>query len=218
MAVAARRAERLTDLVSTIRGQGGHSIAIPGDVSVETEAQEAVGKTIRELGQLDILVNCAGIIQAGNVEHAKLEEWRRVMEVNFFAALYTCNAVVGHMRELGRGDIINVSSISGRRSAVRYGAYAPSKHALNAMSEGLRQEVAPLGIRVCVIEPGATATEVAEAISDPAHRQIMRTHVHTQGTVQPQDVAGAIVFVASLPARANISELLIRPTTDIAPM
>lgn len=218
VAISARRAERLDDLAERIVAQGGHALVLPGDVTEEAVAVRAVDETAARLGRLDILVNSAGIIQAGGVENADTAEWRRVMDVNFFGTVYCCKAAIPHMRAQGGGDIINISSTSGRRSAALFGAYAPSKHALNAMSEGLRQEVGGEGVRVCVIEPGATATEVAEGMSDPNWREMMRAHVSKQGAVMPSDVADAIVFVASLPARANISELLIRPTIDVAPM
>jgi NADP-dependent 3-hydroxy acid dehydrogenase YdfG len=218
VAVCARRADRLAALAARVEAQGRRALVLPGDVTDEAVAERAVAETLSVLGQVDILVNSAGIIQAGGVENADTAEWRRVMDVNFFASLYCCKAAVPHMRARGSGDIINVSSISGRRSAALFAAYAPSKHALNAMSEGLRQEVGGSGVRVCVIEPGATATEVAEPMSDPKFREMMRAHVGKQGAVMPADVADAIVFVASLPPRANISELLIRPTIDVAPM
>lgn len=218
VAVSARRGDRLANLAGKIEAQGGRTLALPGDVTDEAVAERAVAETVSRLGRLDILVNSAGIIQAGGVENADSAEWRRVMDVNFFGTFYCCKAAVPHMRAQGGGDIINISSTSGRRSAALFGAYAPSKHALNAMSEGLRQEVGGHNIRVCVIEPGATATEVAEPMSDPKWRDMMRAHVSKQGAVMPSDVADAIVFVASLPPRANVSELLIRPTIDVAPM
>jgi NADP-dependent 3-hydroxy acid dehydrogenase YdfG len=218
VALSARRADRLADIAGRIEAHGGRAIVIPGDVTEEAVAEQAIAETVGRFGRLDILVNSAGIIQAGGVENANTPEWRRVMDVNFFGTLHCCKAAVPHMRAQGGGDIINISSTSGRRSAALFGAYAPSKHALNAMSEGLRQEVGGHGIRVCVIEPGATATEVAEAMSDPKFREAMRAHVHKDGAVMPADIAEAIVFVASLPPRANVSELLIRPTIDVAPL
>ena len=86
------------------------------------------------------------------------------------------------------------------------------------MTEGLRQEVGGVGIRVCIIEPGATTTEVAGGISDSTMRAAMEQHVGKEGALAPADVADAIIFVVSLPPRANISQLLIRPTIDTAPM
>jgi NADP-dependent 3-hydroxy acid dehydrogenase YdfG len=219
VAVSARRAERLQELVGRIEAAGGRSLALPGDVTDEAEAQKSVSATVQTLGRLDILVNSAGIIQAGQIENANTAEWRRVMDVNFFGTLYPCKAAIPHMRAAGGGDIINISSTSGRRSSAKsFGAYAPSKHALNSMSEALRQEVGVYGIRVCVIEPGATATEVAEGMSNPNSRDAMRAHVHKEWAVRPAQIANAIVFVVSQPPEANISEMLIRPTRDVLPL
>jgi NADP-dependent 3-hydroxy acid dehydrogenase YdfG len=218
VAVAARRADRLEDLVQRIQSAGGKAFALPGDVVDEAVAKGIVEQTVKRFGRLDILVNSAGIIQAGGVENAKLDEWRRVLEVNLLATLYTCTAAIGPMREQGGGDIINISSTAGRRAAAPFGPYSTSKFGLTGMTEGLRQEVGKYGIRVCIIEPGATTTEVADSITDPNYRKAMQAHVAKDGAMKPEDVADAIVFVASLPRRANVSQLLIRPTIDVAPM
>jgi NADP-dependent 3-hydroxy acid dehydrogenase YdfG len=217
--VLARRADRLQELVRRIESAGGRAIALSGDVTDEAEVGKSVSTVVQVLGRLDILVNSAGIIQAGQIENASTEEWRRVMDVNFFGTLYACKAAIPHMRAQGGGDIINISSTSGRRASAKgFGAYAPSKHALNSMSEALRQEVGLYGIRVCVIEPGATATEVADGVSDPVSRDAMRAHVQKEWAVRPAQIADAIVFVVSQPPEANVSEMLIRPTRDVLPL
>jgi NADP-dependent 3-hydroxy acid dehydrogenase YdfG len=216
VAMVARRADRLEALVSQIKDAGGNALALPGDVTDEKVAQGVVTETIRRLGRLDILVNSAGIIDAGGVENAVTEQYRRVMDVNLMASLYTSRAAIGPMRAQGGGDIINISSIAGRRAAALFNAYSASKFALTAMTEALRQEVARHGIRVCIIEPGATTTEVSAGVSDPTSRKFIAAHVSKEGAMKPEDVAAAIVFVAALPPRANVSELLIRPTSDAA--
>jgi NADP-dependent 3-hydroxy acid dehydrogenase YdfG len=118
----------------------------------------------------------------------------------------------------GNGDIINISSTAGRRSTGAFAPYATSKFGLNGFTEALRQQVGDQGVRVCVIEPGATSTEVAESVANPDIRARLQDHVNKDGAMKPEDVAAAIVFVASLPARANVSEILIRPTIDTAPL
>lgn len=218
VAVAARRADRLESLVKRIQSAGGKALPLPGDVVDESVAKGMVEQTVTCFGRLDILVNSAGIIQAGGVENARLDEWRRVLEVNLLATLYTCTAAISPMREQGGGDIINISSTAGRRAAAPFGPYSTSKFGLTGMTEGLRQEVGKYGIRVCIIEPGATTTEVADSISDESYRKAMQAHVSKEGAMKPEDVADAIVFVASLPRRANVSQLLIRLTIDVAPM
>ena len=204
--------------MNQIEATGGRAIALPGDVTEEVVATDVVAQTVKRFGRLDILVNSAGIIQAGRVENADTGQWRRVIDVNLLATLYTCKAAIGPMRARAGGDIVNISSTAGRRAVSHFGPYATSKWALTAMTEGMRQELGGYGIRVCIIEPGATTTEVAESITDPTYRNLMREHVSKEGAMKPEDVAAAIVFVVSLPPRVNVSELLIRPTIDTAAM
>jgi NADP-dependent 3-hydroxy acid dehydrogenase YdfG len=219
VAISARRVERLAEVAGRIEAAGAAALVLPGDVVEEAVAEHAVAATVERFGRIDILVNSAGVIQAGQIEDSRAEDWRRVMDVNFFGTLHPCRFALPQMRRQGFGDIVNVSSISGRRmSAAKFAAYAPSKHALNSMSEALRQEAGAHGVRVCIIEPGATATEVAEGILDPGSQEAMRRHVGRASAVLPQEVANAIVFVVSQPARVNISELLIRPTDDVLPL
>jgi NADP-dependent 3-hydroxy acid dehydrogenase YdfG len=207
----------LASLVRQIEESGGKALALPGDVADEQVAQRAVTETLQRLGRIDILVNSAGIIDSGGVENADTARWRRVLEVNLMASLYTSRAVIGPMRAQGSGDIINISSTAGRRAAVLFNAYSASKFGLTAMTEAMRQEVGRYGIRVCIIEPGATTTEVHEGITDPTFRKSIREHVNKEGAMMPEDVAAAILLVVSLPPRANVSQLLIRPTIDTAP-
>lgn len=212
--VSARRADRLDDLVRRIEAGGGSALAVPGDVADEAVATAAVTRTVAHFGTIDILVNSAGITQAGGVENGNIDEYRRVIDVNLLAALYTCKAAIAPMKAQGRGDIINISSLAARKSVSAMSAYSTSKHALNAMTDGLRQEVGAHGIRVCILMPGSTSTEVAENISDPASRAAIKAHVNREGAMAPGDVADAIMFVLALPRRTNVSELAIRPTID----
>lgn len=214
--VAARRAERLKETIDTIEAAGGRADAVVGDVSQEGVATEAVAEAVTRFGRLDILVNSAGIMQAANVEHADTAQWRRMIEVNLLATLYTCHAALGPMRAQGSGNIINIGSLACRTTSPAYNSYSTSKFGLNAMTDGLRQEVGPHGIRVCMIAPGPTRTEVAEGITDPAHREAIRAYTHQEGALEPQDVAATVVFITSLPPRVNISEVWIRATTDVA--
>jgi NADP-dependent 3-hydroxy acid dehydrogenase YdfG len=154
----------------------------------------------------------------GGVENADAALWRRVMEVNFLASLHFCQAAVRPMRAQGGGDIINISSTSGRRVVGLFGIYSTSKFALNAMSESLRQEVGGHGIRVCVIEPGATGTELWGGVADPELRKAVQQRAQREGAMKPEDIADAIAFVVTAPPRVNVSEMLIRPTSDVAPL
>jgi NADP-dependent 3-hydroxy acid dehydrogenase YdfG len=219
VAVCARRADRLAALKNGIEAAGSKALVIAGDVTDENVATGAVTETLKHFGRLDILVNSAGILQAGGVENADTAQWRKVIDVNLMATLYTCKAAIAIMRAQGEGDIVNISSTAGRRSANgKFGPYTTSKHGLTALTEGMRQEVGGYGIRVCIIEPGATTTEVAEGVTDPAYREAMRKHVSKDGAMKPEDIAAAILLVVSLPRRANVAEILIMPTIDTTPM
>jgi NADP-dependent 3-hydroxy acid dehydrogenase YdfG len=215
VALVARRADRLADLAAEIEAAGGKALARPADVTDEQEAAQAVDDAVAHFGGLDILVNAAGMTQTGKVENGDLADWRYVMELNFWAAFHTSRAAIPPLKAGGGGDIVNISSTAGRRAVgATFGPYAASKFALTAFNESLRAEVTLAGIRVCIIEPGATATEVHEHIKDEKVREFTRQHVEKDGAMQPEDVAAAIVFAVSLPPRVNISQLVIRPSVD----
>lgn len=218
VAVSGRRKDRLDALVRRMEMSGAKGLALPGDVSLEADATQAVKDTVARLGRLDILINSAGVNEAGGIESLPLELWRKVIDTNLMGTLYSCKAAVPVMKAQGSGDIINISSTAGRRAAAAFAAYATSKFGVTGLTESLRQEVGGAGIRVCIIEPGATATDIAESISDPKAREAIRAHVSKPGAMAATDIADAIMFVLALPPRANVSQMLIRPTIDTAAM
>jgi NADP-dependent 3-hydroxy acid dehydrogenase YdfG len=214
VALVARRADRLQELATQIETAGGTAFARVADVTDEAQATGAVEDAVGHFGGLDILVNAAGMTQVGKVENANLDDWQYVFQLNFWASLYTARAAIPALKARG-GDIVNISSTAGRRAVgATFGPYAASKFALTAFNESLRAEVTLAGIRVCIIEPGATATEIHEHIKDDKVREFTRRHVEKDGAMQPEDVAAAIVFAVSLPPRVNISQLVIRPSVD----
>ena len=214
LALSARRADRLEALVAKIEALGGKAIALPGDMTVEADAVAAVEDTVARLGRIDILINSAGVMQAGGIEGADLDEYRRVVEINLFGTVYTCRAALPHMIAQGSGDIVTISSLAGRKGGPMTNAYSASKHAVNSMTDALRQEVGGKGIRVSILMPGATETEVAQNISDPNWRTAIAAHVSKDGAVQPSEIGDTIAFMLSLPRHVNISEISVRPTID----
>jgi NADP-dependent 3-hydroxy acid dehydrogenase YdfG len=215
VALVARRAGRLAEVAAQIEAAGGKALARVADVTDEADASGAVEDTVGHFGGLDILVNAAGMTQTGKVENGNLDDWRYVLELNFWASLYTSRAAIPALKA-GGGDIVNISSTAGRRAVgATFGPYAASKFALTAFNESLRAEVTLAGIRVSIIEPGATATEIHEHIKDDRVRESTRQHIEKDGAMQPEDVADAIVFVVSLPRRVNVSQMVIRPSVDV---
>lgn len=142
------------------------------DVDDDASVKKTVSQTLKDRGRIDVLVNNAGIAVMGAIEELPLQEFRKVMETNFFGALRCIQAVMPGMRERKSGCIVNVTSIAGRIAAAPQAAYASSKWALEALSEILAQEVKPFNIRVAIIEPGVIATPIfgkAKEISPSTH-------------------------------------------------
>ena len=212
VALVARRRDRLVALVEEIQDAGGKALALPGDMTVEAEATGAVDKVVARLGRIDILINSAGVIQIGGIENCDTDEYRRVFDINVFATLYTSVAAVKYMSAQGQGDIVTISSLAGRKGGPMTSAYSASKHAVNFMTDGMRQELGGKNIRVSILMPGATATEVGD--SNTVFREMIQTHVSKEGVVQPSEIGATIVFMLSLPRHVNISEISVRPTSD----
>ena len=212
--VCARRVERLSGLVAQIEAAGGKALAVPGDMTMEEDARGAVEKTVAAFGRIDILINSAGIMEAGGIENCDTAIYRRVIDINLMGTVYTSAAAVPHMLEQGGGDIITISSLAGRKGGPMTSAYSASKHAVNMMTDGMRQELGGRNIRVTTLMPGATETEVADSISDPQWRTAIKAHVSKEGAVKPRDIGEALVFILAMPRRTNISEISIRPTID----
>ncbi len=211
----ARRAERLTELVQRIAAAGGQATALPADVTIEAEANAVVARTLAQHGRVDILVNSAGIVRPGSVEEADPAEWREQIDINLLAPMYLSKAVIPDMRRRGDGHILNVSSTAGRTAGARHSGYSASKWGVTAYSESMRQELAPLGIRVTVVEPGATTTEVGDSIRNSGDRAATQAHVSRGGIMHADDVAGAIVFALKQPPHVNVREIWIAPTSAL---
>jgi NADP-dependent 3-hydroxy acid dehydrogenase YdfG len=216
--VTGRRQARLDEVVAAITAAGGTALAVQSDVSVEADAFRAVVEAAEKFGKIDVVINAAGVNEAGGIKDLSLDQWRKVIDINLWGTIYTCKAAVPHLQAAGGGDIINISSTSGRRAAGLFASYSTSKHGVNGFSESIRQELGGENIRVTIIEPGATESEIANSITDPKWRAAIQSHVTKGGAMKASDIADTILFILSLPRRANVSQILIRPTIDTAAM
>jgi NAD(P)-dependent dehydrogenase (short-subunit alcohol dehydrogenase family) len=153
---SARRREDVAELTA----KGIDTLAL--DVAEPASIADGVGEALRAAGRIDALVNNAGYGQYGAVEDVSLDEWRSQFEVNFFGAIALLQAVLPAMRAARRGTVVNVSSVAGKVAIPFAAPYCASKHALEALSDALRVEVAPWGIRVVVVEPGPIETRFGE--------------------------------------------------------
>lgn len=182
-----RAPERAPELARTAEAEGLDITVVTMDVDSDASVRECIEAILREHGPLDALVNNAGIERRGTVEELDLDDFRAVMETNYFGVLRCMKAVLPSMRERGSGCIVNVSSVSGRIATSSLGPYCASKFALEAISEALAQEVKALGIRVAIIQPGIIDTDMAQGITN-----------HNADSSYPHERRLAGLFTASL--------------------
>jgi NADP-dependent 3-hydroxy acid dehydrogenase YdfG len=217
VALVARRRDRLEALAARVKEGGGRALVVAADLSDQEQAQGAVEKTVAELGRLDILVNNAGLMLLGPIVGAPIEEWRRMVDLNLLGLLYCTHAALPHLISAAEGqprevaDVVNVSSVAGRTAGRSGAVYSATKFAVGAISESLRQELATRHVRVTVIEPGATDTELASH-NRPEVLEQMAVHFVAIQRLYSEDIANGIRYVVTQPSHVAVNEILIRPS------
>jgi NADP-dependent 3-hydroxy acid dehydrogenase YdfG len=215
VALAARRRDHLEELAARIREQGGTALVLECDVTDQEQAASAVERTVAELGRLDTLVNNAGVMLLGPAAEAPLDEWQRMVDLNVLGLLYCAHAALPYLRRAAAdgprqvADMVNISSVAGRSARAGNGVYALTKFGVGAFSESLRQELAGQYVRVSLIEPGATATELA-GHNRPEILESLRGQFGQR--MEANDIADAIGYVVTRPRHVAVKEMLIRPT------
>src|SRR3954447_20909848 len=213
VALVARRKDRLEALQRELGG-----LTIEADVTDREQATSAVERAAQELGSLDIVVNNAGVMLLGPIVDAPVEEWDRMIALNLQGALYVAHAALAHLlraaeREPRRvADLVNVSSVAGRRVGVGGGIYQLTKHGVGAVSEALRQEVTPRSVRSSLNEPGATESELVTHVREEVRSQLP---TGVGEILAAEDIADAVVYIVTRPRRVAINELLVRPTEQV---
>ena len=210
VAIGARRADRLNRLAGRLEGP---SLAYELDVSQEDQARGFVQAAKDELGGLHILVNNAGVMLLGGVADADTGDWRRMIEVNLLGLLYCTHAALPVLTAGGGGDIVNLSSVAGRRADAGAAVYNMTKFGVHAFSEALRQEALHAGIRVTTVAPGFVETELQGHNKNPVVRRAMERNREEIGEVlEPGDVAAAILNAVTRPPHVCVNEVVVRPT------
>ncbi|HEY2374871.1 MAG TPA: SDR family NAD(P)-dependent oxidoreductase [Gemmatimonadaceae bacterium] len=219
VALAARRTQRI-EALSRELGKGGRAIALTTDVTVEQQARDAVDRTVRELGRLDIVINNAGVMLLGPIEDAPLEEWERMVRLNVLGVLYVAHAALPHLLRAAEqdprrvSDLVNISSVAGRSARTGAGVYNLTKFGVGAFSESLRQEVTRRHLRVSLVEPGAVATELTEHLRPEILEQTKSMFADAE-PLRAEDIAETITFIVTRPRRMAINEVLVRPSEQV---
>ncbi|MEH1846353.1 MAG: SDR family oxidoreductase [Nostoc sp.] len=208
--LGARRTDRLETLVTAIRNEGGSAHYRQLDVTQLNDVEGFVGFAQKTFGRIDVIVNNAGVMPLSKLEALKVEEWNRMIDVNIRGVLHGIAAGLPIMKEQGFGQFINISSIGGHAVSPTAAVYCATKFAVGAISEGLRQEVSD--IRVTVISPGVTESELADSISDSEARRGMQDF--RQIAIPPDAIARAIAFAIEQPDDVDVSEIIVRPTAS----
>jgi NAD(P)-dependent dehydrogenase (short-subunit alcohol dehydrogenase family) len=206
VAITGRSADRLRPAADTLAA-GDRLLHQAADVTDPDQVQRLVQDVTARLGKIDVLVNNAGLnIKARAFRELTAESYHQLLGANLHGAFYCMQAVVPQMRERRDGLIVCINSISGKRSGPLGGiAYNAAKFGLRGLAMGLGAEEKDHGIRVCSIYPGEVNTPIL------ANRPVPLSAERLRDMLQPEDVAAAVLFVATLPPRANVPELVITP-------
>ncbi|MEA2364473.1 MAG: hypothetical protein QOD71_3618 [Thermoleophilaceae bacterium] len=210
VALAARRRDRLEALTERLEGPSSiHEV----DITDEQQARSFIESAHAQHGGLHALVNNAGVMLLGAVNDGDLADWRRMLDVNLWGLLVCTHAALPLIAESGGGDIVNVSSVAGRRADAGGAVYNMTKFGVHGFSEALRQEALHAGVRVTVIAPGFVDTELQGHNTDPVVRQAMtRAREQIGQVLQPEDIADAVAYAVTRPPHVCLNEVVVRPT------
>lgn len=208
--LGARRADRLRSLAEELTANGGKALAVVTDVTRLDQVKALVDAAVQTFGRIDVMINNAGLMPSSLLERLRVEDWDRMVDVNLKGVLYGIAAALPYMKQQKSGHFINVSSVAGHKVRPGGAVYAATKHAVRALSEGLRQEVKPYNIRTTVISPGAVATELPNSITDPDFAAASRRLYDV--AIPAESFARAVAFAISQPEDVDVNEILFRPT------
>ena len=206
--LGARRLEQLQETVAEIEAAGGMARARKLDVTDREDVKAFVDAAHDEFGRVDVIVNNAGVMPLSPLSKLKVDEWDRMIDVNVRGVLNGIAAVLPIMEEQGHGHVINVASIGAHTVVPTAAVYCATKHAVWAISDGLRQETDTL--RVTVVSPGVVTSELASTITDEATRGAMAEYRRV--AIGPDAIARAVVYAMEQPEDVDVREIIVGPT------
>ena len=241
VAIGGRKADALEEVAGVITSQGGRALTQTMDVRDEQQVAALVDAAVNEFGPLDIMVNNAGVNHPGNISDGQVEDLREMLETNVLALLIGCREAVRAMKSTGSGSIVNISSVSARATGDSGQVYSATKHAVNAISDGLRQEVHDAGIRVTVVMPGGTLTNFGRTMPQEVLNNAARAlgidpeaegvrhgeYLPAEGVerilrerpgvfLAAQDIANAVLYAVTQPPSVQVDEVLVRPSIGLS--
>ena len=212
VALVARSADALTEQAERL---GDAAVAAPADVTDPDALTAAIEQAAAALGGLDAVVCSAGVVRPGGILETSPDDWQLMFDVNVMGVLNTVHGSLDRLRASENADVIVLSSMSGRRrSSVAMGFYSASKFAVHVLSDSLREELGPDGVRVTVISPGYVNTPIFDGVDDDSTREQYQQAVATQG-LDPEAVAANVVHALAQPAGVNLVEIAMLSTDQL---
>lgn len=216
VALLARRAERLEQAVAQIRAAGGEAMALATDVTDQASVDAAAQAVAQAWGRADLVFNNAGVMLPGAVEERKLAEWEQQIDLNVTGVMRVIHAFVPQLAQAaaegGPADLINTSSICAQALFPYFATYSATKAYVSHLSRHLRIELGPKNIRVAMIEPGIVATELQSHVTFQGTKDWLAAAETQIEFLQPEDVAEVVTFLAGLPKRVNLQQVVVMPT------
>ena len=210
--LAARRKEKLAEIVSTIIENGGQASYVMVDVQNRVDLTKLVDKAITEYGKLDVMVNNAGISQLSLIDELDVEGWEQMINVNLNGTLYGMAAAIPVFKKQKSGHIVNIISTAGLSITPTMGVYAGTKNAVRTISEAFRQE-SDGTVRITGVSPGFVNTDFAEQIkNDQMRTAILKSR--DEIAISPDAIADAVIYAISQPKEVEIGDIVIRPAVQ----
>ncbi|QTN01643.1 SDR family NAD(P)-dependent oxidoreductase [Sediminibacillus dalangtanensis] len=209
LVIGARRMERLEALASDILSDGGSVVVQQLDVTELEQMQAIIRLAQSRFGRVDAIVNNAGVMPLSPLEALKIEEWNRMIDVNIRGVLHGIASGLPVMKKQGCGHFINIASTGAYEVSPTAAVYCATKYAVRAITDGLRQETVGQDIRVTLLSPGVTESELADSITDNDAREFMKEYRRT--ALPATAIARAIVYALEQPENTDVSEVVIKP-------
>jgi NADP-dependent 3-hydroxy acid dehydrogenase YdfG len=212
--LGARRLDRLQALVAELTRDGGEALGVATDVTDREQVRQLVDAAVQAYGRIDVMINNAGLMAHSPLNRLKVDDWDRMVDVNLKGVLYGIAAAMPYMQSQMSGHFINVASVAAHKVSINGAVYSATKHAVRALTEGLRQESKPWNIRSTVISPGAVATELTASITEPDIAKGMRDFYDTTA-ISADSFARAVAFAIDQPVDMDVNEIVFRPTRQV---
>jgi NADP-dependent 3-hydroxy acid dehydrogenase YdfG len=213
VALLARRADRINDLADKIRADGGQALAVATDITSDDSVAAAVTAVNAAFGRVDLVVNNAGVMIPEDIGTAPFADWQKMLDTNVTGLLRVLRAFTPDLTGEGHADLVNISSVGAHQTFPEYAVYGATKAAVTYLSNSLRGELGPKGVRVTNIEPGLVETELrADITGDSA--KFLDDWIATAGILAAEELADVVAYTVSRPAHVNLRQIIALPTTQ----